>query len=250
MPPNFVADSLAGLVSDHARPEARILPGLLVTSVFGLLGYLSRGVTRSGAIAGTSVALLIYIGLGPAGFVTLFGVFAITWLTTRIGYRRKRQLGLAEDRRGRNAGQVFANLAVAAGFAVLALHERYFAAAAIAAMAEATADTASSEIGEALSGRAWLITNFQTVEPGTNGALSLLGTIAGISSALFISGLAIALHVVPGFFFWPIAAAGYLGTVVDSLLGATLERRHWLNNNAVNLLSTLAAGLLSLAFLR
>jgi uncharacterized membrane protein len=47
-----------------------------------------------------------------------------------------------------------------------------------------------------------------------------------------------------------VAAAGFLGTVIDSLLGATLERRRWLGNNGVNLLSTLAAAGLALALRR
>jgi len=176
----------------------------------------------------------------------LFAVFAIAWLTTRIGYARKRQLGLAENRRGRNAGQVLANLAAAAVFATLAISYRRFEFAAVAALAEAAADTASSEVGEALSGHARMITTLRTVQPGTNGAVSIPGTLAGMMAAMLIAYVAVFTHAMPPFEFWLVAAAAYLGTVVDSLLGATLERTHRLNNNTVNLLSTLAAGLIAL----
>jgi len=248
VPPNLISEILSGLAFDSARPEARVLPALLVTSLFGLLGYLSRGVTRSGAIAGTGVAFFIYLGLGLGGFVTLFCVFALTWLTTRIGYSRKRRLGLAESRSGRNAGQVLANVAMAAGFALLSIFYGIFSLAAVAALAEAASDTASSELGEVLSGHARLMTNLRTVEPGTNGAVSVPGTLAGMLAALLVSYCAVLLHVLPAPAFWLIAAAGYLGTVIDSLFGATLERKRWLNNNQVNFLSTFSAGLIALAF--
>lgn len=237
------------MLQDNGHPVARILPALVITVVFGLLGYLSRGVTRSGALAGTFVAFLIYIGLGLGGFVTLFAVFAIAWLTTRIGYARKRKLGLAEDSSGRNAGQVLANVAAAAVFATLAIFYRGFEFAAVAALAEAAADTASSEVGEALSGHAWLITNLQAVLPGTNGAVSVPGTIAGMLAALLVCYVAVLTHAMAPLGFWLVAAAGYLGTIVDSLLGATLERSQGLNNNTVNLLSTFFAGLIALAML-
>jgi uncharacterized protein (TIGR00297 family) len=241
-----LADTLIGLLQDHGHPAARILPALVIASIFGFFGFLSRGVTRSGAIAGLFVAVLIYVGLGLGGFVTLFAVFAIAWLTTRIGYARKRQLGLAENTRGRNAWQVLANIAAAASFAALAIFYRGFEFAAVAALAEAAADTASSEVGEALSGNARMITTFRTVPPGTDGAVSVPGTMAGMASAVLVAYVAAATHAIPPFGFWQVAAAGYLGTVVDSLLGATLERSHRLNNNAVNLMSTVAAGFIAL----
>jgi uncharacterized protein (TIGR00297 family) len=249
VPPFFFADAAAGLLLDSARPEARVIPALAITTAFGLLGYLSHGVTRSGAVAGTAVAFLIYIGLGLGGFVTLFAVFAITWLTTRIGYSRKRQLGLAENRGGRNAGQVLANVAAAAVFAAIAVFYRGFEFAAVAALAEAAADTASSEMGEALSGHAWLVTTLRKVEPGTDGAVSLPGTIAGMTAAIVVAYIGVGSHAIAPGALWLVAAAGYLGTIVDSLLGATFERAHRLNNNAVNLLSTFSAGLIALAFL-
>jgi uncharacterized membrane protein len=75
------------------------------------------------------------------------------------------------------------------------------------------------------------------------------GTIAGIFAVIAVAYVAVATRAMAPSAFWPIAAAGYLGTVVDSLIGATLERAHRLNNNTVNLLSTLSAGLIALALL-
>ncbi len=226
------------------QPAARVIPALLVTTAFGVFGLLSRGVTLTGAAAGTIVAFLIYVAIGLGGFVTLFGVFAITWLTTRIGYRQKRQLGLAEDKSGRNAGQVFANVGAAALFALLALRfGELFVIAAVAALAEAAADTSSSEIGEFASRRAWLITSLRPVAPGTNGAVSLPGTLAALFAALLIAFVAHAAHITDAWI--TIAIAGFLGSVLDSLLGATVERAGFIGNNTVNATCTFMAGIIA-----
>jgi uncharacterized protein (TIGR00297 family) len=218
-----------------------------VTPIFGLIGYFTRGVTISGAVAGTIVAVAIWMGLGLGGFLALFAVFAITWLTTRVGYSRKRELGLAENKHGRNAAQVMANVGAAAVFAVLALRfGSLFGMAAIACLAEATADTASSEIGEALSKKAWLVTTFREVRPGEDGGVSSPGTLAGILAAALIAFTAKALHLTHSFAIPLIAAC--LGTLFDSWLGATVERMGLLNNNAVNAICTTAAGLIVIAF--
>src|SRR4051812_45782134 len=170
---------------DSSLLEARFLPALLITSVFGVFGYIVRGVTRSGAVAGAAGAFAIYLGLGFGGFVALFTVFAITWLTTRLGYAKKQQLRIAESGEGRNAGQVLANIGAAAMFSVLVLWQgNVFALAALAALAEAAGDTASSECGEAMSSRAWLITSFRLVPAGTDGGITTAGTTAGSVASL------------------------------------------------------------------
>jgi len=111
----------------------------------------------------------------------------------------------------------------------------------LAALAEAAADTVSSEIGQVLGGRPRLITTLRPVEPGTDGGITIAGSLAGILAAgmVVVTG-ALALHVE-----WPIAlvswAGGVFGLFFDSLLGASVERAGWLNNDAVNFLSTLSA---------
>jgi uncharacterized protein (TIGR00297 family) len=228
------------------------LTAVAVTTAFAGGAWLLRGVTFGGALAGFVVAFTLFFTTGPGGFVVLIAVFAVAWLTTRLGYRRKQALGTAEDARGRSAAQVLANLGGGVLFAIgaTATEHRILLLAAMAALAEAAADTAASECGQALSDRAYLITSFREVPPGINGGVSARGSIAAVVAAVMVGAVAVAGHVVPWRALPVVAGAGLLGTMIDSLLGATLENRGVIGNNGVNVASTLAAGMIALLIAR
>jgi len=132
-----------------------------ITVVFAALGRAIHGVTTSGAIAGAAVCLAILWGAGLGGFAALLAVFLLTWAATRIGYASKQRLGTAEADLGRDERQVLANLGVAALCSLLHAPggRPWLVIAMTAALAEAAADTVSSEIGQAVGGVPRLITN-------------------------------------------------------------------------------------------
>jgi uncharacterized protein (TIGR00297 family) len=217
---------------------------LLVTVAFSALARWLRGVSLSGAVAGAAVCFVLYLGAGPGGFVALVSLFALTWISTRLGYQQKKKLGTAEKRDGRTAWQVLANLAVAAACAGLCMffaNKAFLLLAASAALSEAAADTVSSELGQARSERARLITSWERVPAGTDGGVTWTGTLAGIAAATAISLVCVLTGVMPLRWLGISICAALIGMVADSYLGALLERPGLLNNNVVNFLGTALA---------
>jgi uncharacterized protein (TIGR00297 family) len=219
-----------------------------ITVAFAAIGRIARGVSTSGMLAGAIIAFIL-AGRDLRIFAELIIVFLLTLAATRLGRSRKQQLHVAESESGRSASQVMANLSIAA--LVLALpdfHSCYLLA--LAALAEAAADTASSEIGSAFPRKTVLITTWKDVTPGTDGGISAGGTLAAVLAAAIVAGAAGLLSLATASQAVVIAGAGVFGMLVDSLMGAALERPGYLNNDLVNLLGTAsAAGLAALTLL-
>ena len=227
----------------------QILTALVVTALFAAVAYALGMVSRGGALGGLVVGTTIYYCLGPQGFAVLALFVVGGSLLTRLGYGRKHHAGTAEAREGRRgARNALANASVAVVCALLAALTSVdiYAAAFVASLGAAFADTAESEVGQ-LYGRApRLIATWRRVRPGTDGAISLPGTLAGIAAAGLTAALGLALGLVasPGSIFL-VALAAFLGTVVDSFVGALAPR---IGNELTNVLCTLVAAVLVLSF--
>jgi len=234
---------------EWASSPDRLAIAAVVTLAFAALARALRGVNGSGALAGGLACFLLFAGAGPMAFASLATLFLMTWVSTRLGYHRKLALGIAERREGRNAWQVLANLAVAAMGAVVFgdTGNRVWLVAAIAALTEAATDTVASEIGQYRRADSRLITTWKRVPAGTDGGITIPGSIAGLAAGLVIAEVATAGGMLlPGQFWIPVVA-GFAGMLFDSLLGATLQRRGWISNQSVNFASTLAAAALAYA---
>lgn len=231
-----------------------------LSALLGLVTWILRAATPAAAATGAAITAALMFATAPIPFdpwrtaiAPVLAVALVAFAATRVGRARKEQLGTAEKRRGRSAAQVAANLGVAAlacgeAAKVWLFGTRWLThglaplfAAALAAMAEAAADTVSSEIGQVFGGPPRMITSLRSVKPGRDGAVSVVGTLGGIAAGAAIAALGT--YALQGGvrLFWASGAGAVFGLFFDSLLGATLEERGWLNNDAVNFLSTVSA---------
>ena len=231
--------------------------------VLGLVAWKLRTATPAAALTGATITAslmfsMIVVPFHPlrTGLMPVLVVLVLTSVATRFGRRRKERMGTAEKRHGRGAAQVAANL----GFAALVMDPAVQSglmetpwlshagvgpipmfAIGLAVLAEAAADTLSSEIGQVLGGQPRMITSWRRVDPGTDGGITLPGTAAGTVAAAVVAGAGCLTFHGGAAMFTVSWAGGVFGLFFDSLLGATLERAGWLNNDGVNFLSTASA---------
>ena len=253
----------------RASDPAQILLGILLAAAVAALACRTRALTRSGALAAWGVGAVLFGVGGWAWAAALLTFFGTSTALSRWRRGAKERLGYEKGGR-RDAGQVLANGGVAALCALLPLIFPAFGASHahllfLAALAAANADTWATEIGSALGGRPYDLRTGRPAAPGTSGAVSLPGTLAALAGA----GL-IGLFAGIGADWGVVTAAGLAGSLLDSLLGATVQAR-WhdptrprllterpqpgapacglrgINNDVVNALCTLGA--VGLAFL-
>jgi uncharacterized protein (TIGR00297 family) len=232
-------------------------PWMVLNTILAILGYALRTVDLSGCITGWLLGAIVIVGGGPPMYVALLAFFIIGTACTRLGYARKARAGLAQEKGGRRgAGHAFANVGVAAICSIavwrgLGLVPLFMG---ITSLATAAADTAGSEIGQLIGKRAFNPLTFRRVERGTDGAMSIEGTLAGIVAALIvaIAGTAMAMHYIrPGFIgtvtidraraIAVVTIAAVLGSYIESVLGSLTRN---VPNHVMNFINTAAGAIL------
>lgn len=197
-----LSGALAALPGLGSLATEEFLKQFLVALVFNanvaLLAEISHVVRRSGAFAGLVFGTVVLALGGWPAYILLWIFFGAGTLLTRMGRRRKEALGKAEEAGGqRGAANVLANVTVpafcvaVAGLAHGPTESAAWLLAATAAFATALADTTGTEVGQALRTPTFLLPDFRRVPPGTDGAVSVGGTLAAIVAAAAV-GLAAA----------------------------------------------------------
>ncbi len=218
--------------------------------VVALISVIADKLNAVAAIAGSIVAAFIFIGAAYTGIAMLAAFFVLGSVATSHKIKTKMEWGLAEKNKGRrNAGQVLANGGIAAVAGLCAWknpqQQNLFHLMIAASLASATADTLSSELGTVYGKKFYNILTLKKDTRGLDGVASIEGTIIGIAGSAIIAAI-----YCFGFGwsknFVLIIIAGTIGNITDSFLGALLEQKKYLSNNAVNFLNTLIAALVIL----
>jgi len=215
---------------------SNLLIGFLIAAIISFLAWQVKSLNRSGAIAATLIGTVIF-GLGGWQWAAiLLGFFISSSILSKI-LREKKSSLIEKFSKGsrRDAAQVFANGGV--GALLVIIHYLFpdlswVWPAYLGSFAAVNADTWATELGVLSKKIPKLITTGETVERGTSGAITLGGTLAALSGAFFIAVLGqspeilkyLSIPVLPTIIaILSISFAGLIGSMVDSLLGATIQ---------------------------
>lgn len=237
----------------------QFVTAIVVSLLLSMICWKLHMLTAGGAVASFGTGAFVGI-VGSFEWFLLLVIFTVTgFVVTKVDFERKKKAGLQEGRIGERSymnviGVGLPPCAVAAfAFIFKDLDYIMLTAAYIGTMAVATADTIASEIG-VRDANVWLITGFKKVKPGVDGGVSVLGTAASFVASVAISavGWYIVFQDLSPILMAP-AVAGFLGNLLDSVFGATLETRKiiskYTNNMVTALIGAVISALLYMAFL-
>lgn len=204
-------------------PSVNWVAAFLVNASIAAVTWGLRIVRASGAFAGLVVGFLILGLCGWSAYAILWAFFLFGTLATRLGLLRKAKLGTAQADKGRRgARHVLANCVVGTALCVLGYLAVkgtgfLFGLAFAASFAAALADTLGTEIGSLYGRRTFSLVSARLVHAGTPGGVSFVGLIAGLCGAALIGVVSCLVGLVAWSFLWLVAAAGFLGSVAESL---------------------------------
>ena len=207
--------------------------------------------TRAGWCHAGILGTVLWGSLAWRGWLAVVAYLVLGSLVTKLGFARKQQLGLAEGRGGRRGpenvwGSAFTGLVLALLIAARISSPTLLLIGFCASFAAKLADTFGSEIGKRWGRTTLLITTLRPVPAGTEGAVSVEGTLASAVGSLLMTVVMALLGLLQsGAAFAVVLVVGLIATLLESLLGALgQDRWPWLSNELVNGLQTAwAAGL-------
>ncbi|NQZ60649.1 TIGR00297 family protein [Crocosphaera sp.] len=208
--------------------------------------------TPAGIINAWLLGVLIWGTLGFKGYAIVCVYFIVGSGVTRIGIEQKEAEGIAEKRSGARGpenvwGSAFTAALCAVGIGIInwfgsgegIILKSLLLLGYVASFCTKLSDTCASEVGKAYGKRTFLITTLQPVPRGTEGAVSLEGTLAGMvaSAVIALVGYGVGLVDLMGIVYCIIAA--FIATNLESVIGATLqENLEWMTNEIVNIINT------------
>ena len=260
----FIFIFLNDMSSDQ---KLQIITGLIASAIVSYFSFRFKFLDISGALAAFLLGAIIF-GLGGIQYTVPIVLFFISSsFLSKIGKERKKKIENSYQKSGiRDLYQVFANGGIPAIIliSIYLFSSDHLFPVYLSALAAATADTWSTELGIYSKKNPKLITTFETVTPGTSGAVSLKGLLFSLFGSAFIAASGfLYFNTDPLILFFLVTISGFSGSLIDSFIGATLQGQYtcsacllnteklihcqiptthirgykWLNNDFVNIFS-------------
>jgi uncharacterized protein (TIGR00297 family) len=215
--------------------------------------------TPAGTINAWGLGVVVWGTLGWRGYGVVLFYFLVGSAVTRIGMAQKEAEGIAEKRGGARGpenvwGSAFTATICALGVAAIKFGwldpgwESLLILGYVASFATKLSDTTASEVGKAYGKSTFLITTLKPVPRGTEGAISLEGTLAGIVGGILISLVAYSLGLITSQGIIICTIAAFVATNIESVIGATLQSDiDWLSNELVNVINTIVGAVVAVS---
>ncbi len=215
--------------------------------------------TPAGLINAWGLGVVVWGTLGWRGYAVVMFYFLVGSAVTRIGMAQKEAEGIAEKRGGARGpenvwGSAFTATICALGVGAIGLGwldrswESLLLLGYVASFSTKLADTTASEVGKAYGKSTFLITTLQPVPRGTEGAVSLEGTLAGIVGGVTICLVAYSLGLITLTGVIICTIASFIATNLESVIGATLQSKlDWLTNELVNVINTIIGAVVAIS---
>tara|TARA_Y100001970_G_C14035924_1_gene751101 strand:+ start:194 stop:931 length:738 start_codon:yes stop_codon:yes gene_type:complete len=226
--------------------------GFGINLILILLGFKIPIMTKSGWISSGILGTILWGCLSWKGWLSVVIYLILGSLVTKVGYNFKNKIGIAEKRGGRRGPEnVWGSAATGMLLAILIKFNLgnpvYFKIAFSASFAAKLADTFGSEIGKRFGKRTFLITSFKKVKKGSEGGVSLEGTLASLLGSIVMSYVMMTLGFIvsaPQIFI--VIVSGFIATIFESIIGAKFQNKYNLSNELVNTIQTSFSAIISI----
>jgi len=208
--------------------------------------------TKSGWVSAGILGTILWGCLSWQGWMSVVIYLLFGSLVTKIGFKFKKAQGIAEKRGGRRGPEnVWGSAATGLFLAIMtkfnAANVVMFKVGFAASFGAKLADTFSSEIGKRFGKDTYLITSLKKVDRGTEGGISIEGTLASFLGSIFMAFIMLRLSIISTkYHFIVVAVSGFLATLSESFIGAKFQNKYKLSNELVNAIQTSIASVLAI----
>ena len=234
--------------------QSEFVVGFIINFLLICLFFKIPLLTKSGWVNAGFLGTMLWGCLSWQGWASIVIYLILGTFVTKIGYVYKSKRGISEKRGGRRGPEnLWGSAATGLFFAILIKlnlgNIDLLRVAFASSFSAKLGDTFGSEIGKRYGKNTYLITSFNKVEKGTEGAISLEGTLASLLGSVIMAFVIFKLGIVSSNLqFLVVSISGFMATIIESIIGATVQEKYKLTNELVNAIQTSIGSVISIIF--